>query len=94
MLKMLLEWLFTILETSYFLAVYIQSIFTYQRGHIMNIMTFSVLKYYNRFSGASTKPENVKKNNPVLFFHKMYLQTCEKTAALISLSFWRKRFLL
>ncbi len=32
-------------------------------------LTFSMFKCYNRVSGASTNPENVKKNNPVIFIN-------------------------
>ncbi len=46
----------------------------------MNIQTFSVFKCYNRVPGASTNPENVKKNNPVIFFFlvSLSLQACKK----------------
>ncbi len=40
-------------------------------------LNFSVFKCSNQVPGASTKPENVKKNNPVFFFS---LQACEKNS--------------
>ncbi len=43
---------------------------------------------------ASTYPENVKKNNPVIFFGvSLSLQACEKLASQISLPPWCRKWI-
>ncbi len=38
------------------------------KGDISWKSDFSWFKCYNQLSGASTNPDNLKKNNPVVFF--------------------------
>ncbi len=41
-------------------------------------MKIWLFKCYNHVPGSSTNPENLKKNNPIIFLFYLSLQACEK----------------
>ncbi len=67
MLGFIIHFLITIRLLVSQLVYYIDLKVTYHENQ-----TFSMFKCYNRVPGVSTNPENMKKNNPVLFFGKPF----------------------